>query len=708
MTKVAPSIVDMLSDAVKSRGMLRLLTHEVIGKGLFSTAWSSGVSPLEAWDEQLRNREDLELVGIFAQRVLADYDATPIPLRQAMTYQKALQKHQACGAFLWFLSSLQKMAPSEMWPEIDKSLRSQFSQGYMDPDLLHALETQVPPGDLKSLGAFRPFVAKIEGTARRAKEEKDAQLAQNLREADFAQLKAKVEADLATLESQRPKRGLEAEQHALDMKYLRDRKGKQYVDDWMGKHCCIVEAGENFDNGIARFLKFKELFRKHSASGEEYTICLFDATVFPANATYVAQAVKTLTAVLSMSGNNMGFVQFPVYQSQTSKSAMLKHRHQLEMNLLKGGLSLIHPVQILFNKLNCTASDKRALAQPALACFHTHFSEHSFTKSNAVTSGTLGPCPLLKVGDFLGYDGETTKPGASARVEQTKGVECHVEMLAGILGGMPFDDSDTVLIVDILPNRFAEFGRAAVKRNLEGAGIKLRYFAFMMEEVEVNRAAMRGMVHEVWDKDPNSPPKQRPNRESSGAADAPSLELLAWQDGRPYFPDSILSKFADHTPEFQGIQKLKKTFEDMFPAAAQPAPVTGSGRAGGVCDFSLDDGKKPLDLTRCIDLPMVSKDEFAVTRLAEAVAVGKRPHVVISSSYEVWIGNLTDSASSPACFRYTISPVDSKKTNVFKPNALPEDRSAVRHQTLGAVFIGHMDRLIENKRASLVWEALVL
>lgn len=28
-----------------------------------------------------------------------------------------------------------------------------------------------------------------------------------------------------------------------------------------------------------------------------------------------------------------------------------------------------------------------------------------------------------------------------------------MEMLAGILGGMPFDDSDTVLIVDILPNR---------------------------------------------------------------------------------------------------------------------------------------------------------------------------------------------------------------------------------------------------------------
>lgn len=74
MTKVAPSIVDMLSDAVKSRGMLRLLTHEVIGKGLFSTAWSSGVSPLEAWDEQLRNREDLELaLQLFIRQLFGSF-----------------------------------------------------------------------------------------------------------------------------------------------------------------------------------------------------------------------------------------------------------------------------------------------------------------------------------------------------------------------------------------------------------------------------------------------------------------------------------------------------------------------------------------------------------------------------------------------------------------------------------------------------------
>ena len=33
----------------------------------------------------------------------------------------------------------------------------------------------------------------------------------------------------------------------------------------------------------------------------------------------------------------------------------------------------------------------------------------------------MGPCPLLKFPDFLGYDGELSKPGASARIEQILG-----------------------------------------------------------------------------------------------------------------------------------------------------------------------------------------------------------------------------------------------------------------------------------------------
>ena len=140
--------------------------------------------------------------------------------------------------------------------------------------------------------------------------------------------------------------------------------------------------------------------------------------MFPANGNYVAGAVKTLATILSMGGNHIGFVQYPVTQSQTTPTAMLKHRHQLENNFVKAGLSMVNALQILYTKDASTARDGRALWQSGQAVFHTHFSEHVLQESStAVKEGKLGPCPLAKFADFLGYD-ETQKPGASARVEQ--------------------------------------------------------------------------------------------------------------------------------------------------------------------------------------------------------------------------------------------------------------------------------------------------
>ena len=58
------------------------------------------------------------------------------------------------------------------------------------------------------------------------------------------------------------------------------------------------------------------------------------------------------------------------------------------------------------------------------------------------------------------------------------------------------------------------------------------------------------------------------------------------------------------------------------------------------------------------------------------------------------------------CFRYALKPVDSHVTNVFKPNAIGEgEQPDWRHSTIGACFVGNMDKVISNKRASVVWEA---
>ena len=48
-------------------------------------------------------------------------------------------------------------------------------------------------------------------------------------------------------------------------------------------------------------------------------------------------------------------------------------------------------------------------------------------------------------------------------------------------------------------------------------------------------------------------------------------------------------------------------------------------------------------------------------------------------------------------------------TNVMKPNA-PDDRNradvdSYRHANLGGAFHGHFDKVVRNKRASIIWEA---
>ena len=64
------------------------------------------------------------------------------------------------------------------------------------------------------------------------------------------------------------------------------------------------------------------------------------------------------------------------------------------------------------------------------------------------------------------------------------------------------------------------------------------------------------------------------------------------------------------------------------------------------------------------------------------------------------------------CFRYVLKPMESMVANVFMPSAgtgegenAETPQTPWRHQTLGAVFIGNMDKIIANKRASVVWEA---
>lgn len=103
----------------------------------------------------IRARRVLLEVTLFVDRLLADYDQAVPAMRKALTFKDGVVKHQACGAFLHYLKCFERMCPAAEFPDISEQLTKQFLLGFLDPDLLHSLEQQVPPGDLKAISAFR-------------------------------------------------------------------------------------------------------------------------------------------------------------------------------------------------------------------------------------------------------------------------------------------------------------------------------------------------------------------------------------------------------------------------------------------------------------------------------------------------------------------------------------------------------------------------
>lgn len=150
-------------------------------------------------------------------------------------------------------------------------------------------------------------------------------------------------------------------------------------------------------------------------------MCSMDCTVWPADSSYLQNALSVLGSILAMSSSYFGLVMHPVLQSQTTRQAVLKHKHLLENSLQKQQLTSHQSIQILYCKPDSTSRDGRGLSQLATAVFHESFDASPWTESMAVREGKCGPCKLLPISQFLGYD-DVSKPGASARVEQTRGV----------------------------------------------------------------------------------------------------------------------------------------------------------------------------------------------------------------------------------------------------------------------------------------------
>ena len=62
MQHIHPEVVEAMSVAVTVRGTNKFCNHDVLGRDLLNTSWSSGINGLEHWKDILRNEPDGVLV----------------------------------------------------------------------------------------------------------------------------------------------------------------------------------------------------------------------------------------------------------------------------------------------------------------------------------------------------------------------------------------------------------------------------------------------------------------------------------------------------------------------------------------------------------------------------------------------------------------------------------------------------------------------
>ena len=148
----------------------------------------------------------------------------------------------------------------------------------------------------------------------------------------------------------------------------------------------------------------------------------------------------------------------------------------------------------------------------------------------------------------------------------------------------------------------------------------MKYLGFLKPKVYSElRAFFESEVYKHWDSDSSlSPPKTRPGPPTERRIDVAGLglEVSAMQNQQPVFPtDVLLGRFKQGSPEQDKIKKLKEEFEALFPAAAEPTQRNVDRRVGGQCDFSIENGARPIDVSDILDVRCMPVAEAPSERL---------------------------------------------------------------------------------------------
>lgn len=218
---------------------------------------------------------------------------------------------------------------------------------------------------------------------------------------------------------------------------FKSRKGTTWVKNWMSQNCLLIEVADGMPGSLNEFNTFNAQFHgaagkkclgtclahtmNTSCSGLRFTLVGLDATLWPANSTYLTAAIGLGCGIVNMAENNLLHVQLPQLQSSTTAASVLKHRRSLEDMLIAQKLDISNVLLLRFVKPDSQKNDSRRLSQNCIAAVSTNYKSCGFTQSEAFQHSLIGPAPLIKASQMLGYDVDEGSMSAGLRTEQILG-----------------------------------------------------------------------------------------------------------------------------------------------------------------------------------------------------------------------------------------------------------------------------------------------
>ncbi|CAL1136878.1 unnamed protein product [Cladocopium goreaui] len=151
--KISKTVVAQLREDIRSRGMNKWISHDVLARDVFNCGFSSGHGIFESWAEHCTNAADDRLVLLFLERLRVDWDKQNN--RSCWTVKDALTLHAVSGAFLFLRDSLHAKVPQADFKNCIDDIDEQFRKGFLDAELHQLLSTSVPPTTLNDVSFMR-------------------------------------------------------------------------------------------------------------------------------------------------------------------------------------------------------------------------------------------------------------------------------------------------------------------------------------------------------------------------------------------------------------------------------------------------------------------------------------------------------------------------------------------------------------------------